>query len=586
MSDKEQSADIDEKKASNSRSFNQIIELLIRLSSYFLIGFVFVSYVVIGIRVSILGYADQNSLVADIFLGISIVAIMILLSLLISTRAKFLGAIINLVYWWFIPCNWVVDPLDPQSVSNHGKSGIIAFFPVLQGIMYTIWGILMVIAVLALVNFLINIIKTIQNKSSPNKARSETQKRNIKKPIIAGFVLLLISAPGFYMLSPYHQPLISITPANYQVKFNFWVHRPDVSNYSNTVLNELNSHSVNLDIGTHDPDMLKQWEIKCPNITYRLITSGSDTNNIIQNAKDYINTMLDYENNGTLNGWRGLCFDIEGDVFEFNSSDQTFESAAEKWELFFDWVDAKEIEKRNGTDISLECISAATQVIDQVFDSDNDLQIESMHPAYSPIDRWTTYAPMIYRCEYRQELDKPYGSVDPNDPFNSAFEFYSDLFQLSMSIKPSQRGVYMGITNCSCYGRDLDQHEYFDWGEKGGLWNLARDVLIAKSFEVPEVTFFLLKTAMENGYSMGGVFESYGEGFLTWMNKTVNSQNATETFHIQYNSGEHKGIDPSIGDWILGFNWIGGILQLVGLLFLAILMNIIKNQIEEKHASK
>jgi hypothetical protein len=47
------------------------------------------------------------------------------------------------------------------------------------------------------------------------------------------------------------------------------------------------------------------------------------------------------------------------------------------------------------------------------------------------------------------------------------------------------------------------------------------------------ITIFLLFTAIEGGYSMGGAFDSYGVQFLDQLNNSVNGVNSTRPFTIQ-----------------------------------------------------
>ncbi|MBN2153641.1 MAG: hypothetical protein JW839_19450 [Candidatus Lokiarchaeota archaeon] len=548
--------------------FSRYVTHALRVSTLFMAGFTALYYLYVGLRVAFLGYAEVYALAGELLLGVSIIALLVVLYLLTETIVKFIAGIANLAYWWFVPSNWIIDPLDPTSVTNEGKSSIVANFPILQVVMYTVWFILAAIAVIGIVNFVVEL-------SSPAELERVRQHRLARPAIVAVCLLGGACVPGVLMLTGAYAPMVTIEPKGYQIRFNFWVHEPNITLYNETWLDELDVHAANLDIGTADPAVLLQWEARCPNITYRNIINGWGATDITDNAKAVIATMIAYEGNGTLDGWRGVCFDFEGDNFEFNASHDTIEGAAQAWIEFFDWVDAEEVANRSGEDISLECISAHAQAVDVPFDGDLDLQTEAMHLAYYPLNRWTTYAPMIYRCEYREDQEKPYGSVVPGDPFNSAYEFYCDLHQVARAVGPGQRGAYVGMTNCSCYGRDLDQWEYFSWGQKGGLWNLARDVLICKHFELPEVTFFLLYTAIENGYSMGGVFESYSPNFLTWMNETVNGPGAPTSFQIQYVAGERNGIGASQYDWMYDANRPEGISTLAAVLAAAIVVEVL-----------
>ena len=95
-------------------------------------------------------------------------------------------------------------------------------------------------------------------------------------------------------------------------------------------------------------------------------------------------------------------------------------------------------------------------------------------------------------------------------------------------------GVYLGISNCTCYGRDVKQYQN---GEKAGKGydNLVRDSLISKHFGVKRITFFILESVEgAGGYMNGGMFESYGDDFLDDFNESVNGKDSTESFQIWY----------------------------------------------------
>ena len=147
-----------------------------------------------------------------------------------------------------------------------------------------------------------------------------------------------------------------------------------------------------------------------------------------------------------------------------------------------------------------------------MFDADLDLQLIEGQIAYTP-KRFTLYAPMIYRCWPSGAI--PYGS--PKETFDDAYRwgtsymFYTRLTTVSAYIPQPHLGVYLGITNTSCYGRDMPQEEPISWGGPTGVDNLIRDILVAKSFGIREVTFFLQFTHTEpNGEVFGGLVESYG----------------------------------------------------------------------------
>ncbi len=444
-----------------------------------------------------------------------------------------------------------------------------------------------------------------------------------KKGILV-LCLVVASIPGALLWTPLNEPLVTIEPKDYDITYNFWAHRsaglqraPSVgrnyswsylSNYTPAVLDELNEHKVNLDIvmtvvTPQNLWMLLLWEMRCPSVTYRVVVSGKNQSDIIANSKTSIETLIAWEtspgsikfdlnltvdaytgfpwwsagsgkftpqnitvtesfflNGGVFDGWRGLAFDIEGKNFRFDPAYNTFEAGAQAWQDHFQWVHEQEVIR--GKPIEMESISAPHEVIDH-WDGDWDLQKVTKHVAYIPLEGWI-YAPMIYRCEYETDQDPPFGSVNPEDPFRTAFDFYTSLYYMVNSVpNASHRGAYIGMTNCSCYGRDLPQHEYVDWGQRTGFWNLLRDVLICKHFEIPEVTFFLLDSASDDGvFIMGGVFESYGTNFLDVVNQTVNTAPPAR-FHIKYDLDNREGSEMAAYDWFYNAARFEGQLVLV-----------------------
>ena len=172
-----------------------------------------------------------------------------------------------------------------------------------------------------------------------------------------------------------------------------------------------------------------------------------------------------------------------------------------------------------------------------VVDDDFDLHVRDRYLTYE-LPYWDEYAPMIYRCWYKGT--KPYGDVptwEPGTNVATTYDFYSYMREHAEGVKrvhgdTSRLGVYIGITNCTCYGRDVKVYEYGEY-QGTGYEMLVRDTLIAKSFGAPIITVFILDTVPENGYSMGGVFDSYGDDFLDNFNASVNGENSTKAFTIR-----------------------------------------------------
>jgi hypothetical protein len=231
----------------------------------------------------------------------------------------------------------------------------------------------------------------------------------------------------------------------------------------------------------------------------------------------------------------GLAFDWEspieaslGDMSDAPNATRHAEALI-RWTEFFDWMDV------NAPEMFLSCINY-WELAQDLVDDDWDLHIRKRFLTYE-LPRWDEYAPMIYRCGYKGT--KPYGDVPRWDAMThvpTTYDFYLEMKGHADGVKAvhgdtSRLGVYLGITNCTCYGRDVEVWEYGAY-QGTGFDMLVRDSLIVKSFGAPIITLFILDTVMENGYSMGGVFESYGDDFLDRYNASINGANSTQAFTI------------------------------------------------------
>jgi len=317
-----------------------------------------------------------------------------------------------------------------------------------------------------------------------------------------------------------------------------------------------------------------------PGVTYRIVISPPTIAHLATYVEAATNILLPYATNGTLPGWRGFCFDIESTPFSDLACNGSITDEIAIWNGIFDWVEARTI---NGTPIEMECVSFPRDPVDFAFDGDIDIQAFARQVSAVP-DRFTTYAPMVYRCVFTG--DKPYGSPeDLRRPWGTAYSVYENLKTLASRVPVDRMGVYLGITNASCYGRDLPQREQISWGNATGLGNLQRDVLIAKSFGIKEVTFFLLQTYYVPGdFSNGGVFDTYGIDFLRIMNDTANA-NPPERFDIYYYKRDATLNQVLMLDWILDFSRLPGLLQVAAMAaaaFLAVLVPVLVQRLKKQ----
>jgi hypothetical protein len=562
----------------------------LRIVAVFIILFSVVYFIIVPIRGMLVGVLEPWAGFFSILLGTGIIAVLVLWALIVHTRIGALMTTIAFLYWYAVPCNWIVREWDAMQLN-------------FAGTFIVMWINVVVIGLALLLGLVLFVLESVYlgihkrsffwgpwvSKFTDVFKRPEftvEQKKKIKRGI-AGLVLVFgICIPAISTYFDVYSPPIEIRPQDYQVSFNFWA-MPRINSsydpgtmaqynlsvpYNTTILAELNEHKVNLDLtfgsfGLSSVADLVAWETACPNITYRIVLTPSaglaTLPALVQTTVELIMA------NASLDQWKGLCFDIEGIPFAYNWNFTSFDEAVEMWEGIFDYIDEKSAE-RNKT-IDMECVSVPTMADDVVFDGDADLQKEYTEPAYSP-DRWSVYAPMVYRCWY--EGTQPYGSpMRASKPWDTSYQVYNLLYALEGSFGINRTGIYLGITNTSCYGRDLPQLEAISWGEHTGLYNLMRDVLICKHFGVKEVTFFLLFDAPENGYVIGGVFSTYGMDFLDVMNATVNT-NPPDRFDIYYRQSDDKIGTRLRSDWLYDFSRPIGMAEMVALWVIAIVVGI------------
>jgi hypothetical protein len=205
------------------------------------------------------------------------------------------------------------------------------------------------------------------------------------------------------------------------------------------------------------------------------------------------------------------------------------DEAIQKWNEFFDWIEGY------APEYFLSCVNYY-QLAQDAIDNDFDLHLREKYITFS-VPRWNEYAPMIYRCGYKGT--RPFGDVprwNPIQTVDTSYDFYKYMKAHADGVKMvegnlDKLGVYLGITNCTCYGRDVEIYEFGQF-QGMGFDMLVRDALIAKSFGPKIITIFILNTVMENGYSMGGVFDSYGDDFLDRFNASVNGPDSRKAFQI------------------------------------------------------
>lgn len=581
--------------------FHAISTVIFRISTLFVMIFNLIYYGIIPIKGLILDLIDPWAAFFDILLGIALLMPFIVLYRVAHTRFGAFFQLLNLVYWQVIPGNWLLREWEAYQ-RDFANTFIMAWI---------IWGILLFTALLGILNFFIETYRLYKHKRSicwgpllPNfkafwSSKLVKSPQNPKYLLLRGFFIVLyafcLSVPGLmqYLTNAFQVP-VTVTPLKYDITYNFWATPGIYSNYSqadqqkyhfgprlynDSVLDEFNEHKVNLDLtfgslSYQDVATLKAWETECPDITYRIVLSpAGNLTTLFGIIKTATEILLECEQNGTLNGFKGFCFDIEGEPFYYSNAFRTFEESTAMWNMIFDYIDEKSAER--GKTIDMECVSDPWVCYDIPFDGDDDIQRMRQENEYYP-ERFTMYAPMIYRCWYGYEQsDIPYGAEEKDsDPWDTSYAVYAALFSLQKAVPDEKVGFYIGITNTSCYGRDLAQNEPYTWPvdkPNTGLTNLERDILIAKHFNVSELTFFLAWNAIENNFSMGGVFDSYGIDFLDRVNETVNTH-PPESFIIYYNQGDAETSEVMTDDWLYDMRRWDGIAEIIGLWVITIFL--------------
>ncbi len=366
--------------------------------------------------------------------------------------------------------------------------------------------------------------------------------------VITGLPLLIMAIPGILQIP------ITIEPQDYEAEFAFW---GLYTNVSSTVGTSLNDHEATLILAGF-PDLFdnegKQnfvntytyYNNTYPNISILICVPGDpggfvwdgNVGDVINKSKKVVLIAQEYN----LTTIKGLAFDLEAPMTEylpegFDGAPNTerHDNSIELWYDFFDWMDL------NAPEMELSAINIVDVGVD-IFDGDFDLHYISRFSTFdiNP-DEWDEIAPMVYRCgligppPYGGNMEDPIVSYSDGGHYwvYSWLEITAKCLEQQIG-NHNKMGVYLGISNCTCYGRDVQQYQN---GQPAGYGydNLVRDALIAKHFGVKRITFFILESVEgAGGYLNGGMFESYGDDFLDRFNESVNGEASTNAFTIWY----------------------------------------------------
>ncbi|MHA1680235.1 MAG: hypothetical protein ACTSUE_04460 [Promethearchaeota archaeon] len=426
------------------------------------------------------------------------------------------------------------------------------------------------------------------------------QFRKHKIAVIASAVAVgLLATVGFVSQSPalYNQ-VFTIQGQDYKADIAFWG-KYTYNAYNASEKAELNEHNITI-VFYNTPDIrnpttranfvveMNTWKNNYPNVRFiaaipgitRINNTGDDNKDFlwggfawdgavegtVKYAKEFI-LLAQAEN---LTNFIGINTDQESpsevlrDTYgiDIEPNAERHELAVEMYDEFFNWV------KANASNMFMTSTMGNAPFLD-LQDGDWDLHYQEMWNVLD-VNGWDELAPMIYRCGYRGE--KPYGGytqLTAGRDVSGSIEVYNDLKNLNDSLyrvdgNASRLGIYLGITNCTCYGRDIDQYEQDGTYLGKGYDELVKDALIAKHFGSRIITLFILDTVVENGYSMGGVFDTWGIDFLDDFNESINGVNSTREIKLYVNPEISSLFDFS-RDLLLNLGRPAGLVLLVAI---------------------
>ncbi|MHA1793152.1 MAG: hypothetical protein ACTSVI_10945, partial [Promethearchaeota archaeon] len=484
--------------ALSERAFKAIKEfsrIFARISAIMLITYLSIVYIFNPLKAIDLGILPAIDGVADMLVGLIFIGIVLISFFTSHLRANtYLGFAI-FVIWFLNPIEWFSRNFRIFFQDYAGTTIFIISFSIMlllnAGIAAgwsaratailrkqkrsVFWG--------PVTNNFLGIFRT-------EKRRQMVQELK-KLPVNKAFTILLIvaimSLPGVLIFTKTVPIPVKITPKNYNVTYNFWASERINESYTPEEKQELNEHHVNLDITIYltrsKMPILVDFENQMPNITYRVTVIPANISDLYPQVVRLTELLMEYEANGTIDQWKGFVFDIEGHAYAWYGNGGSFQDSIDTWNKVFDYIEQKSIER--GKVIEMECVNAAEFSVDGIFDGDLDMQKIEGYNSYIP-ERFTTYAPMVYRCWPSGK--PPYGSQKTSlDFWKTSYYVYTQLYTLKAGVPYNKLGVYLGITNTSCYGRDIIQNDQSTYRDGTGLGNLKRDILIAKHFGIKEV---------------------------------------------------------------------------------------------------
>ncbi len=531
------------------RSFFSVLQQPVRLFLLFLFKFdltillMFYTYTLIVIPVLLLPIIGMTETLWPMALGAGMVGLIILAWRNSSNRSGILFAMLPLVYgWWLTNVFFILGKVYEIIV----LAGIFGWFFIILTSVVVIFG-LMVLAEKSITNFRARVGMKRAWTTIKDAARNQRG--------IAGLCLAVCMVCGAYAgitIQSFPRGEIVVTPQDYHADFAFWAGTSNTS-YTDPQLAELNEHGVILAGGWTNVSQMQYWLDHYPNVRFSLVIYGTfcdaDAAEITERAK----TQIGYVTDNSLTNIIGITLDWEG----WEPSNATaHQQAIQIWSDFLDW---KEVNAPANFSVTL--LDHSSAYYDYI---DGDMDMHSLWQAVDfEVPRFDEYAPMIYRCTYGGA--KPFG--DPVS-YSSAwgvedtYSFYKAMEVNARGVagtfgNRSRLGIYLGETNCSCYGRDVQVWENGKYMGTG--WDmLVQDSLICKAFGTKTITYFLMQANPTDpdptkSWWMGGGFDAYGNDFLDKLDAAVNGANSTKPFTIN--------IGP-LSVWKTGLSYFEGSLMM------------------------
>ncbi|MHA1733021.1 MAG: hypothetical protein ACTSU5_13825 [Promethearchaeota archaeon] len=511
-------------KESSRDAADRVTTWLARTSAGFMLAFMPVYWFYEPARAANIGLTPAPEGVLDVLTGVSLVCLFTFAFLVAPYRIAGVTSALSFTLWYVEEPQWMLRNMDRLSVVHVGT---LAFVLSVTVVMVLALGSSIARAVLGTLELRKDGKSALLGPWFSNvfglknwKRLDAGKRRAVKRGALACALLGAVALPG--ILPFFHVPRVPITirpRTDYDIRFNFWASNNINADYTPAMIRELDEHRANLDFGVSMNEKgvktLRDFEFEMPHVTYRTTVTPTNFSQLDETVRGYSELLLPYLQNGTLDQWRGFAFDIEGDAFRWWLGFDTVDEAVAEWNRTFDYVDS--ISAQLGWEVEMENVGSHVFASDVKFDGDLDVQTIEGYRCMTDFDA----------CEERPAVQL--------EPWRTSYSVYTAMYTLNQTVGVDRVGIYLGITNCTCYSRDLPQTEPVTWGEATGLGNLVRDSLIAKSFGAREVTYFLAWSLPWTAGSTPslGAFDSYGDDFLDVMDEAVNV-NPPEEFTIYY----------------------------------------------------